>query len=462
MSSLPHDASPILRRTFLRTATLGGSALLAARPALAAAAEQARVPMPTEVPDRYEAWLRARHARTFTPADADAFLSPPPNNQWAKFDPELGYVPSDSIQRDGIDGARSVYRYGAAGERKMIAYADRPCRLNTYGNSFTQCHQVSDGETWQEYLGAHFGEPIRNFGVGGYGVFQAYARLRRMEQTAIKTPFVILNIYDNDHERSLLPWRSFITNYRNASTDMFHGNPWSHLRVNLDTGRFDEVPNAAPTPAALRELVAFDRAREVLSDHELVQLRAMIEGVKDVPMDRIHRLADWAKFRLVLTDAKTRADSATALIDVVARASTLHVVEKLHALMTRQGQKLMVLLSYSTRGARRACDGQPKLPADVELLRWLQEHGIPTVDAFDAHAADFAQFKIKTADYIKRLYNGHYTPAGNQFFAFAIKPAVVEWLNPKPPAYQGSGTIIDFQDGRYLEKITDEPKTRKP
>ena len=72
------------------------------------------------------------------------------------------------------------------------------------------------------------------------------------------------------------------------------------------------------------------------------------------------------------------------------------------------------------------------------------------------------EFKIKTADYIKRLYNGHYTPAGNQFFAFAIKPAVVEWLNPKPPAYQGSGTIIDFQDGRYLEKITDEPKARKP
>jgi hypothetical protein len=438
------------RRDFLHTAAVGATALAATR-AAALAAEQARVPLP-EMPTRYDEWLRVRHSRVITPADVDAFLQPLPNNQWAKFDAELGYVPSDSIQRDGVDGARSIYRYGAAGERKLIAHADRPCRLNTYGNSFTQCHQVSDGETWQEHLGAHLGEPIRNFGVGGYGVFQAFARLRRMERTAIKAPWVILNIYDNDHERTLLPWRGFTTAYRNASTDMFHGNPWTHLRVNLDRGRFEETPNACPTPAALRALLSFERARAVVADHEAVLLRAMIDGVVDTPQARIRRLADWAKFNFDFTDAKTRAESATALLDAVARASTLHVLEQLHAFVTQEKRRLVVLLSYSTRGARRACDGKPKLDADVALLRWLQERSIPAVDAFDAHAADFKQFRLSPADYLKRLYNGHYTPAGNQFFAFAIKPAVVEWLDPKPPAYQGHGTIIDFQDGRYLDR----------
>ena len=62
-------------------------------------------------------------------------------------------------------------------------YAGRPCRINTYGDSFTQCHQVSDAETWQEYLAGHLGEPIRNFGMGGYGVYQAYRRMVREEQT---------------------------------------------------------------------------------------------------------------------------------------------------------------------------------------------------------------------------------------------------------------------------------------
>ena len=90
--------------------------------------------------------------------------------------PQLGYVPNDSRVPDGIDGATITYRYGAWGERRMINYSDEECRIATYGDSFIQCHQVSDGETWQETLAAHIGEPVRNFGVGGYGVYQAYLR----------------------------------------------------------------------------------------------------------------------------------------------------------------------------------------------------------------------------------------------------------------------------------------------
>ena len=67
------------------------------------------------------------------------------------FDPELGYVLRDSIMRDGVDGSSTIARYSPTGERKLVNFADRTCRINTYGDSFTQCHQVSDGETWQEH-----------------------------------------------------------------------------------------------------------------------------------------------------------------------------------------------------------------------------------------------------------------------------------------------------------------------
>jgi len=70
--------------------------------------------------------------------------------------------------KEGVDGSVSSYRYDKWDARRTIAYADRPCRINTYGNSFTSCEQVSDGETWQEYLASHLGEPVRNFGIGGY------------------------------------------------------------------------------------------------------------------------------------------------------------------------------------------------------------------------------------------------------------------------------------------------------
>jgi hypothetical protein len=434
------------RRRFLEIAAAAGTAGgFSNRPS------PAQAPAPAAPVPRYEEWLAARHQRVLPADHVEAFLKPPPHNQWAKFDPELGYVPSDSIQRDGVDGSRSVYRYGPAGERKTIHYAGRPCRLNTYGNSFTQCHQVSDGETWQEYLAAHLGEPIRNFGVGGYGVFQAFARLRRMEGTAVKAPFLIFNIYDDDHRRTVMPWRGFITNYQRTA-DMYHANPWTHLRVNLDSGQWEERPSASPSPAGLRGLLSFERARAVVADHEVIQLYAMMEGVPDVPQDRIRRLAEWAKVKFDFTDVSSRRASAEKLNEVVARASTLHVMEKLHGFAAHEHRRLMVVLSYGTRAMLRACEGGPKLPADLALLEWCKARGVPTVDAFDAHVADFAQFRIPAADYIKRLYIGHYSPAGNQFFAFALKKAVVDWLEPKPIAYQQSGTIVDFQDGRYLDK----------
>ena len=108
---------------------------------------------------------------TLSREEVDEFLDPERPN-WARFDPELGYLLCNSEMQDGIDECLTNSNYQATGERKTINGSDKPCRINTYGNSFTQCHQVSDGETWQEYLAAHLCEPIRNFGVGGYGVYQ--------------------------------------------------------------------------------------------------------------------------------------------------------------------------------------------------------------------------------------------------------------------------------------------------
>jgi hypothetical protein len=68
-------------------------------------------------------------------------------------------------------------------------YSDGVRRINTYGDSFTQCAQVSDGETWQEILAAHLGEPIGNFGVSGYGVHRPTSAwcARNRRRTAPRT-----------------------------------------------------------------------------------------------------------------------------------------------------------------------------------------------------------------------------------------------------------------------------------
>ena len=110
---------------------------------------------------------------------------------------------------------------------------------------------------------------------------------------------------------------------------------------------------------------------------------------------------------------------------------TIFVVDRVREFLAAQGKKLMVLLTYGT-----ATVGQPpgNLPRrDQLLLDHLTSSGVPFVDTLAKHRADQQAFNLSPDASIKRYYNGHYSPAGNHFFAFAIKGELVAWLNPKPP-----------------------------
>src|SRR5262245_57922749 len=102
-------------------------------------------------PPTFEAYLRKSVVEKKT---LDVFLDPK-QLSWAKFDPVTGYRLGNYMPRDGIDRSATISTIGSNGMRTAHAYVGRPCRINTYGDSFTLCHQVSDSETWQEYLAGH-------------------------------------------------------------------------------------------------------------------------------------------------------------------------------------------------------------------------------------------------------------------------------------------------------------------
>ena len=92
-----------------------------------------------------------------------------PNWGWT-FDSDLGWVLQDAFRKDGINNSYTFYHYEKSGARKRVNFPRQKARIQAYGNSFTHCDQVNDGETWEEYLAGHLCEPIDNFGVGGYSV----------------------------------------------------------------------------------------------------------------------------------------------------------------------------------------------------------------------------------------------------------------------------------------------------
>ena len=67
------------------------------------------------------------------------------------------------------------------------------------------------------------------------------------------------------------------------------------------------------------------------------------------------------------------------------------------------------------------------------------------------HQNDYKDFNLTVEDYMERYFIGHYSPAGNHFFAYSIKSTIVDWLDPKPVTYRDDESkMIDLEG--YLSK----------
>ena len=122
------------------------------------------------------------------------------------------------------------------------------------------------------------------------------------------------------------------------------------------------------------------------------------------------------------------------------------LVTRTAAALREAGKQLLVVLSHSVEEVERACATGAR--DDRPFVEWLAASGLPYVDGLQAHVNDFAAFSVPPGQYVARLFNGHYTPAGNMFYAFAIKDALVRWLAPAPPAYRGTEASFATQAGR--------------
>lgn len=384
----------------------------------------------------------------------DQFLDPKAQ-VWARYDSELGYLLRNSFVRDGVDGCHTLARYQPTGQRQQVNFPDQPCRINTYGDSFTQGHQVSDGETWQEILAAHFCEPIRNFGIGGFGVYQAYKRLLRTEATPLGAKNLVFNIWGDDHLRSVYAWRwlAFPSNVLQSMAGvMFHANPWVHARLDAQ-GKLVEKPNLCADEKSLYRLCDLDFLVQTFGEDEIAHLLFAQRTGTVVDGATLESTASKCGGKVPdLSKPESIRTGATALLHAYAVKVGMEVMDKLHAYCRANSKNLMVLLSYPVGSVWHACNRTK--PGDPDNVDWhpqyfkdhLKARGIPLVDSLPAHVAEFDTFKLSAKQYVDRYYIGHYTPRGNHFFAYAVKDAIRDWLSPLPPAYQNNGEpLIRFK-----------------
>lgn len=383
---------------------------------------------------------------TYRRIDVEALLDPK-KPSWVRFDPELGYLPDTVTMQDGLDHSWSRYVYPSGGHRKMVQYGDMPCRIQTYGNSYTQCQQVSDGETWQEQLAAHLGEPIRNYGNGGIGVYQSCRRMQREEPKIPESDYVILNVFVDDHIRNLdaARWVRTAWDEKERPADQaypLHGLPWVHLRYNLEQGAFEERPALCRDADDLRALCDEDFFVATFEQDTIVRLFALQQGLEVEDLSEFYALAKAFDLDVDLENPECRRQDAMRLHQIYGQHSSIWLLEKMRRWLEERGKNFLLILSYCMGTlAEYLTEGRQM---DRLFLDYMERSGLPFVSLAEAHKRDYADFNLTVPQYQERFYVmakeaavfGHYNPTGNHFTAFAVKDAVVDWLEPKPPAYR--------------------------
>lgn len=398
-----------------------------------------------------------RYIRENVPSkqELDVFVNEP---GWVRFDPVTGYILNGFMRHDGIDNSHTIVSSMSNGARRLHMYADRPCRINTYGDSFTQGSQVNDGETWQEYLAAHLGEPVRNFGVGGFGAYQAYRRMLREEMTADSAEYIVFYIWGDDHLRSLLRSRYLLTRewhreqYRkNGEGKVFHGNFWANIEMDMKTGELMEKENLIQDPSDLYLMADPQWMVEHLKDDLAMQMWLYRQGKIDaIDTSAVSLLARRLEVDVDLGNQSMLYEHVGRVLYKYGFAATKYIIEKTLAFAEEHNRKVLFLLFDPYKATRSLIENEARF--DQEIVDYLEDNNISYFDMNPVHAEDFKCFNLSLEEYYARYFIGHYNPAGNHFFAFALKDKIIGWLDPKPVTYRGAGVKgIDFQN--YLDGL---------
>jgi hypothetical protein len=270
---------------------------------------------------------------------------------------------------------------------------------------------------------------VRNYGVGGYSVYQAYRRLRRV--AAGPTPpadYIILNLWEDDHYRNLDAWRRLRFGRHTVC-----GYTLPHLRVDLQQGTCRECENLLPTPTEVYRLC--DPAWVVPAFQDDPVLRLVLAGRQTTGTAAAALEPVAVSFGLPpeLVGADAAGEALRQLHTRAALLATRHTLERTEYFCRATGRHLLVVLSFGRRNLAAGIRGEPRF--DQPLLDYLATRPYPVVDTRDTFAADFAHSRLDLETYLDRLYVGHHTPYGNYLTAEALLPIVVPWLQPPPRSY---------------------------
>jgi GDSL-like lipase/acylhydrolase family protein len=315
-----------------------------------------------------------------------------------------GYRDSvNSISVQGLRGAREYARKPAPGTLRVAAY----------GDSFVYGTEVVDSAAWPAQAERLFpGLEVLNYGVGGYGVDQAYLRYC-LEGSALSPQIVIIGFATDDMRRVVNVYRRFISNRE---------LPLVKPRFVLDgDGLLQAVSVPLPdrgtyqrylrSPEDVTHLGAHDQwYAPAIYGNPLYDYSATVRLVTNVWARIAHRYFDADR---LFRGGEFNSSSSVFRLQGAVFAAFADAVRA-------AGARPIVVLFPDRESVVRARNGGSTVFAP--LVRDLAARGLEHIDLTAAFVRRDAAGEV--ADWFQP--GGHYSGAGNRIVAAALGEAVLE------------------------------------
>lgn len=363
------------------------------------------------------------------------------------YDPELGWTrkPNTSKREDSFTGKKS-YHINSKGSRLNPRYENLKTKIITFGDSFTFCREVDDNETWQHYLSKLQKYNVANFGVGNYGLDQAFLRFKRELPNYKNAKLVIVGIVPETILRNLTVWKHY-SEYGNT----FGFKPRFALERNklkLIKNPMDNKDNFLRLKNVLPYVNKYDYFYKDFKENLITfpyTLSILKRARKRIPLIFLYSMTyffeilkiDWRRLKFI-PSGRVKKKISSGINNRIRFYSNKEASELTIAILKEfqkvaKGKKIKILFMMMPQQDDLEYMKETK---DIFYKKFIEKVGkfMPYVDLtskFLQLKEPLSVFPSKTYSKSYKVYGGHYDAKGNKIVAEEINKAIKTYFKNK-------------------------------
>jgi hypothetical protein len=324
----------------------------------------------------------------------------------------------ERVKQHPVLGWVSTSQANSAGMRDDREYDKTPSpgvvRIAAFGDSFTYGSDVTLEESWEKQLAASAPSlEVLNYGVGAYGLDQAY--LRYLEQGAVYSPHIVFIGYMSENiARNVNVFRPF---YRRSYRNVIFTKP----RFKLINGKLVLLKNPVATFEDHERLLLHDR--EVLAklgENDYHYQTRYNRGPFDfLATVRLIKLVRSVLDKEILHPIFKR--NGMYNVDSEAYQLTLRIFDAFHRDVLENGALPIILIFPDLNDLPRSREGKQR--RYTPLMDDLRARGCYVIDLLAALEPYESRYTIKELT----RNRGHYSPLGNKIVAEYILKTLTAW-----------------------------------